>query len=108
MMLVDDEYVIVGSANINKRSMAGTRDTELAVGTYQPAYMAKGGDLPKGQVCLRKSFVYWHFVGGPRLCSALTVIGIACRPGCLAKGRITYLPPMFRYTASAWLAGRST
>lgn len=50
MMLVDDEYVIVGSANINKRSMAGTRDTELAVGTYQPGYMAKGGELPKGQV----------------------------------------------------------
>ncbi|KAK2992468.1 hypothetical protein RJ640_011607 [Escallonia rubra] len=27
-MIVDDEYVILGSANINQRSMEGTRDTE--------------------------------------------------------------------------------
>ncbi|XP_062217991.1 phospholipase D delta-like isoform X3 [Phragmites australis] len=35
-MIVDDEYVIVGSANINQRSLAGSRDTEIAVGAYQP------------------------------------------------------------------------
>ncbi|OEL15235.1 Phospholipase D gamma 3 [Dichanthelium oligosanthes] len=35
-MIVDEEYVIVGSANINQRSLAGSRDTELAVGAYQP------------------------------------------------------------------------
>ncbi|MED6106363.1 hypothetical protein PIB30_004138 [Stylosanthes scabra] len=35
-MVVDDEYVIVGSANINQRSMAGSRDTEIAMGAYQP------------------------------------------------------------------------
>ncbi|PRQ47307.1 putative phospholipase D [Rosa chinensis] len=35
-MIVDDEYVIVGSANINQRSMAGTKDTEIAMGAYQP------------------------------------------------------------------------
>ena len=32
MMIVDDAYIIVGSANINERSMSGTRDTEMAVG----------------------------------------------------------------------------
>ena len=32
MMIVDDSYIIVGSANINERSMSGTRDTEMAVG----------------------------------------------------------------------------
>ncbi|CAK8540055.1 unnamed protein product [Lathyrus sativus] len=37
-MIVDDEYVIVGSANINQRSMAGTKDTEIAMGSYQPHY----------------------------------------------------------------------
>ncbi|KAK4261703.1 hypothetical protein QN277_004663 [Acacia crassicarpa] len=37
-MVVDDEYVIVGSANINQRSMAGTKDTEIAMGAYQPHY----------------------------------------------------------------------
>ncbi|EXC11731.1 Phospholipase D beta 1 [Morus notabilis] len=35
-MIVDDEYVILGSANINQRSMEGTRDTEIAMGAYQP------------------------------------------------------------------------
>lgn len=36
--IFDDEYVIVGSANINERSMSGNRDTELAMGAYQPAH----------------------------------------------------------------------
>ena len=38
MMIVDDSYIIVGSANINQWSMAGTRDTEMAVGCWQPSY----------------------------------------------------------------------
>ena len=35
LMIVDDEYVIVGSANINQRSLDGDRDTELAIGAFQ-------------------------------------------------------------------------
>ncbi|KAK9716501.1 hypothetical protein RND81_06G237800 [Saponaria officinalis] len=50
-MIVDDEYVIIGSANINQRSMAGTRDTEIAMGAYQPHYTwAKKHSHPHGQV----------------------------------------------------------
>lgn len=30
-MIVDDNYVIMGSANINDRSMLGSRDSEIAV-----------------------------------------------------------------------------
>jgi phospholipase D1/2 len=30
-MLVDDEVAIIGSANINDRSMLGSRDSEIAV-----------------------------------------------------------------------------
>jgi phospholipase D1/2 len=37
---VDDEYIIVGSANINQRSMDGSRDSEIAVGAYQPQHLA--------------------------------------------------------------------
>ncbi|KAL9276383.1 hypothetical protein ACSQ67_026066 [Phaseolus vulgaris] len=50
-MVVDDEYVILGSANINQRSMAGSRDTEIAMGAYQPrhTWSAKKGH-PHGQV----------------------------------------------------------
>ncbi|WOG87783.1 hypothetical protein DCAR_0207014 [Daucus carota subsp. sativus] len=40
MMIVDDEYIIVGSANINERSMHGARDTEIAMGAYQPNHLA--------------------------------------------------------------------
>nr|AEI99558.1 phospholipase D delta [Litchi chinensis] len=50
-IIVDDEYVIVGSANINQRSMAGTKDTEIAMGAYQPHHTwAKKKKRPFGQV----------------------------------------------------------
>lgn len=33
---MDDEYILIGSANVNQRSMDGERDTEIAVGCHQP------------------------------------------------------------------------
>ena len=35
MIIFDDEYIIIGSANINERSMEGNRDSEMACGAYQ-------------------------------------------------------------------------
>ncbi|KAK3148558.1 hypothetical protein QOZ80_3BG0296550 [Eleusine coracana subsp. coracana] len=50
-MIVDDEYVIIGSANINQRSMEGTRDTEIAMGSYQPQHTwANTLSAPRGQI----------------------------------------------------------
>ncbi|PIN08995.1 Phospholipase D1 [Handroanthus impetiginosus] len=50
-MIVDDEYVILGSANINQRSLEGTRDTEIAMGAYQPHYTwASKRANPHGQI----------------------------------------------------------
>ena len=50
-MIVDDEYVIVGSANINQRSLEGTRDSEIAIGAYQPEHTwARKLSSPLGQV----------------------------------------------------------
>ncbi|EPS67301.1 hypothetical protein M569_07474 [Genlisea aurea] len=52
-MIVDDEYVVVGSANINQRSMEGTRDTEIAMGAYQPHHTlarSGGASAPQGQI----------------------------------------------------------
>ncbi|GAV79648.1 C2 domain-containing protein/PLDc domain-containing protein/PLD_C domain-containing protein [Cephalotus follicularis] len=50
-MIVDDEFVILGSANINQRSMDGTRDTEIAMGAYQTHFTwAKKHSSPHGQV----------------------------------------------------------
>ena len=39
LLIVDDEVALVGSANINMRSMAGTRDTEIAAAIWQPAHL---------------------------------------------------------------------
>ncbi|KAG6395738.1 hypothetical protein SASPL_141862 [Salvia splendens] len=35
LMIVDDTYLLIGSANVNQRSMDGKRDTEIAIGCYQ-------------------------------------------------------------------------
>ncbi|KAK2987235.1 hypothetical protein RJ640_027185, partial [Escallonia rubra] len=49
-MVVDDEYVILGSANINQRSLDGARDTEIAMGAYQPHHTwARKQSSPHGQ-----------------------------------------------------------
>ena len=48
------QYVIIGSANINQRSMDGSRDTEIAMGAFQPKHCVGNtpGFYPKGQVRL--------------------------------------------------------
>ena len=59
-MVVDDEFVLIGSANINQRSLEGTRDTEIAMGGYQPHHSwAKKGSRPRGQV--NKTFRDFYF-----------------------------------------------
>ncbi|CAN6452106.1 unnamed protein product [Victoria cruziana] len=49
-MIVDDEYVILGSANINQRSLDGSRDTEIAMGAYQPLHLRPESSDPHGQI----------------------------------------------------------
>ncbi|XP_009758055.1 phospholipase D alpha 1-like [Nicotiana sylvestris] len=49
MMIVDDEYIIIGSANINQRSMDGARDSEIAMGGYQPYHLA-ANQPPRGKI----------------------------------------------------------
>ncbi|XP_020580293.1 phospholipase D alpha 1-like [Phalaenopsis equestris] len=48
-VILDDEYIIVGSANINQRSMDGGRDTEIAMGAYQPNHLSSF-QPPRGQI----------------------------------------------------------
>ncbi|GAB2243586.1 hypothetical protein Droror1_Dr00023714 [Drosera rotundifolia] len=64
-MIVDDEYVILGSANINQRSMAGSRDTEIAMGAYQPHYTwdSKKGH-PHGQIYGYRMSLWAEHLGG--------------------------------------------
>lgn len=60
MMIVDDEYIIVGSANINQRSMEGSRDSEIAMGAFQPYHLGHH-QPPRGQIHgFRMSLWYEH------------------------------------------------
>lgn len=64
LLIVDDEIVMTGSSNINERSMSGFRDTELAVGMFQPEHVCKGNQLPEGEVArFRKRLWAEHAVG---------------------------------------------
>ncbi|MED6193553.1 hypothetical protein PIB30_020697 [Stylosanthes scabra] len=61
MMIVDDEYIIIGSANINERSMDGGRDSEIAMGAYQPHHLATNQGGARGQIHgFRMSLWYEH------------------------------------------------
>lgn len=62
MMIVDDEYIIVGSANINQRSMAGGRDSEIAMGAYQP-YNLSTTQPARGQVHGFRMALWYEHLG---------------------------------------------
>ncbi|KAI3710915.1 hypothetical protein L2E82_40711 [Cichorium intybus] len=64
-MIVDDEYVILGSANINQRSLEGSRDTEIAMGAYQPYHTwAHRRSSPHGQVFGYRMSLWAEHIGG--------------------------------------------
>ncbi|XP_042497758.1 phospholipase D gamma 1-like [Macadamia integrifolia] len=68
-MIVDDEYVILGSANINQRSMEGTRDTEIAMGAYQPLHTwGRKGSNPCGQIYGYRMSLWEEHIGGLEEC----------------------------------------
>ena len=60
-MIIDDEYAILGSANINQRSLDGSRDTEIAMGSYQLHHTwARKNCHPRGQVCVLSIFDMYY------------------------------------------------
>ncbi|KAI8547503.1 hypothetical protein RHMOL_Rhmol07G0200900 [Rhododendron molle] len=69
MMIVDDEYIIVGSANINQRSMDGGRDTEIAMGAYQPHHLASTSQLQtpraRGEIFRFRMGLWYEHLGEP-------------------------------------------
>ncbi|GKB81275.1 phospholipase D alpha 1 [Tanacetum coccineum] len=62
MMIVDDEYIIVGSANINQRSMDGARDSEIAMGAYQPYHLSTH-EPARGQVYGFRMALWYEHIG---------------------------------------------
>ncbi|XP_063847510.1 uncharacterized protein LOC135092756 [Scylla paramamosain] len=63
MAIFDDEYIIVGSANINDRSLSGNRDTEIAMGSYQPVHVGYGALLPYGDVAMFRRALWVEHMG---------------------------------------------
>lgn len=64
-MIVDDEFVILGSANINQRSLEGSRDTEIAMGAYQPYHTwAHKRSSPHGQIFGYRMSLWAEHIGG--------------------------------------------
>jgi phospholipase D1/2 len=60
LMLVDDQYAILGSANLNERSLAGDRDTEICVQLW-PKVPARVDDCKKIIKKLRDHLFKEHF-----------------------------------------------
>ncbi|XP_050363852.1 phospholipase D alpha 1-like [Argentina anserina] len=61
MMIVDDEYIIIGSANINQRSMDGSRDSEIAMGAFQINNLANPTESARGEIyAFRVSLWFEH------------------------------------------------
>jgi phospholipase D1/2 len=63
LMIVDDEYILLGSANINQRSLEGSRDSEICIGAYQSGHVmgSAAAPLPQGQVAgFRKALWLEH------------------------------------------------
>ena len=64
MSIFDDEFILVGSANINQRALGGNRDTEIAVGGYQPAHIIDESGDPRGSIhTFRMALWSAHFGG---------------------------------------------
>lgn len=61
-LAVDDEYIIVGSANINQRSMDGARDSEIAMGAYQPYHLATR-EPARGQIHGFRMALWYEHLG---------------------------------------------
>lgn len=78
--IFDDTVAIIGSANINSRSLDGSRDTEIAIAAWQPEHVATGStgyglggeddteenlipSLPKGDVAAFRASVWSEHLG---------------------------------------------
>nr|ACN85289.1 unknown [Oryza coarctata] len=57
-------YIIVGSVNINQLSMDGGRDSEIAMGAFQPHHLNINGQVARGQVHAFRMSLWYEHLGG--------------------------------------------
>jgi phosphatidylserine/phosphatidylglycerophosphate/cardiolipin synthase-like enzyme len=88
LMIVDDRYVIFGSANLNERSLAGDRDLEICCALW-PGRGREGECVPQAQA-FRQGLWTEHF--GPALPAGWqNPESAACVAAVRAKGRSNYV-----------------
>jgi len=63
LMIVDDDYIVIGSANINQRSLAGERDSEICIGAFQPNHSIAAGP-PRGDIHTFRLALWSAHLGG--------------------------------------------
>lgn len=63
MTIVDDEIALIGSANINQRSLDGTRDSEIVQASWQPEYRATKTSVARGEVHGFRLHCWAHLTG---------------------------------------------
>lgn len=88
LMIVDDRYVIFGSANLNERSLAGNRDLEICCAMW-PGRGREAECVPQARA-FRQGLWSEHF--GPALPAGWeSPESAACVAAVRAKGRSNYL-----------------
>ena len=66
-MIVDDKFMMIGSANINDRSLLGSRDSQLAMVIEDPDGLVGKGSIFEFRCRIFKE----HFNMNPQLCADL-------------------------------------
>lgn len=64
LMIVDDQYILLGSANLNERSLAGDRDTEICVSMWPSSTKVAKGCRARVEK-LRGALFEEHYGGPP-------------------------------------------
>mmetsp|Transcript_34445 Transcript_34445/g.83349 ORF Transcript_34445/g.83349 Transcript_34445/m.83349 type:complete len:864 (-) Transcript_34445:285-2876(-) len=63
MMIVDDDVALIGTANINQRSMDGCRDSEIMMTSWQTDHLATKESTPKGDIHAYRLHVWASITG---------------------------------------------
>jgi phospholipase D1/2 len=63
MMIVDDDVVQVGTANINQRSMDGCRDSEIMMTAWQPDHLATDTSIAKSDIHAYRMHIWASLTG---------------------------------------------
>ena len=88
-IIVDDDVCIIGSANINQRSLAGSRDTELGISAFEASQLSTPGSCPRGKIHAFRMSLWGEHLGVAMLNEYDTLLSLKCpwSPDCVSLVR---------------------